>query len=337
MRIRQAGQVFSIACALALAVVTNPADLRAETTVRLAQQRGLTYLPLILIEHGQLLEKNAADAGLGEVDVTWTRFAGGTPMNDALLSGNLDFAATGLPAFSILWDKAEQVMPIRGLTSYGTAPLYLVSRRPEVKSIEDFTDQDRIAVPAVKASAQAIMLQMEAEKRLGSYDALDHLTVSLSHPDAMTALMSPSSEITAHFGAPPYIFHELEETGMHRVLSNYDIFGGPVSNGILYTTEEYHDENPKIIDALMKSLTQAIEMINTDARRAAEIYLEVSQEKATVDEIYGIITHPGMIFELTPRNTFTYASFMHRIGTLDRSPSDWKDLFFETAHGMPGS
>jgi len=319
------------------AAAMSTAAAAADLTIRLAQQRGLTYLPLIVMEHEHLIEKHAKALGLGDVDCEWTRFGGGSPMNDALLSGNLDFAATGLPGFAVLWDKAQKVLPISGVTSYGSAPLYLVTKRPEVKSIADFTETDRIAVPTVKASAQAIMLQMAAKQQLGQYDKLDHLTVSLSHPDAMAALLSPNSEITAHFGAPPYIFQELERPGLHRVLSNFDVFGGPVSNGILYTTQRFYDANPKVIRALMDAMSEAMTLINTDSQRAAQIYLDVSGEKASVEDIHEIISNPGMIYEMTPRNTYTYVRFMYDIGTVKREPTSWTDLFFPVAHKMPGS
>src|SRR4029434_6943133 len=81
----------------------------------------------------------------------------------------------------------------------------LVSRNPAVKTIRDFSDKDRIGLPAVKVSVQAVILQMAAEQAFGAgqQNKLDALTVTLSHPDAMQALMSGQSEVNAHFGSPP--------------------------------------------------------------------------------------------------------------------------------------
>ena len=55
----------------------------------------------------------------------------------------------------------------------------------------DFTKKDKIAVPTVKVSTQAIVLQMAAAKEFGQaeYTRLDKLTVSLSHPDGMSMLL----------------------------------------------------------------------------------------------------------------------------------------------------
>ena len=71
------------------------------------------------------------------------------------------------------------------------------SRNPKVKSITDLTESDRIAVPSVKVSFNATLLQMAAAKHWGmaNYAKLDHLTVGLGQMDAVAAMMSPQSEV----------------------------------------------------------------------------------------------------------------------------------------------
>lgn len=69
-------------------------------------------------------------------------------------------------------------------------PLHLVTTNPNVKSIADFTSKDRIAMPGIKTSYQALLLQQALIKKLGPDQAnkLDAITVALGHPDAMAAL-----------------------------------------------------------------------------------------------------------------------------------------------------
>ena len=102
-------------------------------------------------------------------------------------------------------------------------PMYLNPRNPNVRSIKDFTEKDKIALPAVKVSIQSVTLQMAAEKLFGegNHNKLDALTVTLSHPDALVALLSGGSEITAHFTTPPYQYQELEKPGIHTVPVSY--------------------------------------------------------------------------------------------------------------------
>ncbi len=146
-----------------------------------------------------------------------------------------------------------------------------MTRNPNVKTVKDFTDKDKIALPAVKVSIQAVTLQMAAEKAFGEgqQNKLDHLTVSMSHPDAQTALLSGRSEITAHLGSPPFQYQELEQQGMHKVFSSYDVLGGPATFNVVWTTTKFHDENPKLYAAFVAALDEATATINRDKRAAA--------------------------------------------------------------------
>ncbi len=73
--------------------------------VRMSKQFGLPYLPMIVIEAQQLIEKNAKAAGLGEVKTSWTQRAGPAAELDALLAGQADFIGPGVPTLATIWDK----------------------------------------------------------------------------------------------------------------------------------------------------------------------------------------------------------------------------------------
>jgi NitT/TauT family transport system substrate-binding protein len=316
------------------------APAAAETgELRVAIQPGLTYLPFTLMEHGQLIEQKARAAGLGDVKVTWFKVAGGDVMNDGILSGSVDIAATGTPPFLTLWAKTRGSLDVRGVAAYNTLPLTLISRDPKVRSVKDFTENDRIAVPAVKASTQAIILEMAAEQAFGAgqHGRLDHLTISRSHPDAMAAMTSERSEITAHFAAPPYADLELKRPGFHSVLTATEVFGGSVTIGITYASAKFRRDNPKLYAAFLAALTEAIDTINHDRRNAAEIYLTVTKEKTPLDDILAILNQPGFNFGTTPQNLVKMAQFMHRIGSIGVEPKSWQDLFFPDIYHLPGS
>ena len=326
--------------ALLWSLVLMVASAHAEVSkLRVAMQFGITYLPIMIMQDDRLIEKNAKAAGLGDVEVTWQKFSGGNVMNDALLSGNLDFAATGPPSFLILWDKASGSLDVKGIASYGSTPLYLVTRNPEVRTIKDFSNKDRIAVPAVKSSVQAILLQMAAEKEwgVGNHGKLDGFTVSRSHADAAIAMLSANSEINGHFAAPPFAQQELAQPGVHLVLKANDVFGESFSNGIVYTTAQFRNNNPKIIAVFLASLKESLDYMRKDTRGAAQKYLKMSGDKMSVDELVKIVGDPEAEWTIVPHGTFTYATFMRRIGTVKREAKSWKDLFFPEAHGFAGS
>lgn len=329
----------SALCLEPLVLASNLAHAEVNK-VRIAIQYGITYMPLMIVQNDNLIEKNAKAAGLGDVKVEWNQFAGGNIMNEALLSGNLDFAVTGFPSFLILWDKGQAMLNVKGICSYGATPLYLVVKNPNVRSIKDFTENDRIAVPAVRSSVQAILLQMAAAKAYGqaNYGKLDPLTISRGHADAAVALLSANNPITAHFGAPPYSQRELAQPGFHSILQSSDVFGGPFSNGVVYATTKFHDDNPKLMAVMLKSVDEALASVRADPKTAAEKYLKVSGEKTSVADVVKLITEPGADWSSSaPKGMYKFADFMYQIGSIKRKANSWKDMFFPEVQNMAGS
>ena len=156
--------------AAALCSIAVGAGAQAEVNeVRMSKQFGLPYLPMIVIEAQQLIEKNAAAAGLGEVKTTWTQRAGPAAELDALLAGQADFIGPGVPTLATIWDKtAGTPQEAKALIAMQSMPYVLVTRNPNVKTIADFTDKDKIALPAVKLTGHAIALEIEAAKIWGA-------------------------------------------------------------------------------------------------------------------------------------------------------------------------
>ena len=324
---------------LAAMVLALPLAARAEMPeITVAQQYGISYLPLMAMEEGKLIEKYAKGAGL-DVTVSWRKFAGGSVMNDALLSGSLQFASGGVGPFVTLWARTRGNLDVKAVSAINSMPLYLNTRDPRVRTIKDFTDKDRIALPAVKVSIQAITLQMAAEKAFGEgqQNRLDPLTVTLSHPDAQTALLSGASEITAHFGSPPFQYQQLKNPAIHTVLNSYDVLGGPATFNVVWTTSKFRGENPKLYEAFVKALDEAIAMINRDKKWASEAYLRISKDKDNVSDILAMLNDPGIVFTTTPQNTMKYVDFMFRTGAIKTRPDSWKDMFFPNAQSLPGS
>src|SRR5437899_9071548 len=240
----------AMAAAFACACAAATLDARAEMTeINVAEQYGIGYLPLMLMEEQKLIEKHAKVAGV-DVKVGWAKFAGGNVMNDALLSGSLQFASGGVGPFLTLWARTRGNLDVRGVGALNSMPIHLVTRNPNVKTLADFGPGDRIALPAVKVSVQAVLLQMGAERAFGpgQQNRLDPLTVTMSHPDAMQALLSGQSEIDAHFGSPPFQYQEVAK-GSHVVLNSYDVLGGPATFNVIWTTTKFKSDNPKLYDA----------------------------------------------------------------------------------------
>ena len=320
-----------------LALSSLPAGAEvAEITV--SKEYGIGYLPYMIMEQQKLVEKHARAAGLGELKVNWQTFGGSGLTQGAILAGRLDFASSGVPWFLTLWDKTNG--DIKSLGALNSMPLYLNTRNASVASIKDFTDKDRIALPATKSSIQAMTLQMAAAQAFGPANAtkLDNLTVSLSHPDAMTALLSGISEIDSHFTSPPFQDLELKDPRVHKVLNSYEVLGGAATFIIASTTTKFYQTNPQTYQAFVDALAEAEMFVNNNKREAAAIYIAMSGEKRlTADELTQMLGNPEYRFTTTPENVLKYASFMQSIGAMKNKPASWKEFFFPNVHPLPGS
>jgi NitT/TauT family transport system substrate-binding protein len=326
-------------CALALLATVGAA--RAETNeLRISKGFGIHFMPLYIMEKLKLVEKHAAAAGLGDLKVSYRVIDGGNVINDAMLAGSLDIATGGVPGFLTLWNKSRTIpqLETRGLSGVGGGSVWLVTRNPKIKTLADFTDQDRIAVPGIKTSFVAVVLEMAAAKAFGreNYAKLDPLTVGISHPDALAAMLSGNTEITAHFSSPPFSYIENDHPGFHRVVNSSDVFGA-LTIIMSYTTKRFYDANPKVSAAFVAAVDEAAQFIAANKREAARIYIELAQTKTSEDEMLRMINDPDTHFNAAPEGVMTYASFMADIGTIKQRPTGWKDLFFPPVHDRPGS
>ena len=311
----------------------------AEGKLRIAEQFGVVYLLLNVARDQQLIEKHGRQQGI-DVKVEWTQLSGGAAVNDALLSGAIDIAGAGVGPLLTLWDRTHGKQNVRGVASLGNFPYYLVSNNPKVKTIADFTEKDRIALPAVGVSVQSRVLQLAAAKQWGDkeYNRLDKWTVAVPHPDAAAAIISGGTEITGHFGNPPFQEQELAGNPNARiVLNSYDVLGGPSSSTVLYATEKFRNDNPKTYRAFVDALAEAAAYATANPEAAADIYLRQAKAKTDRALLVRVLKNPQVQFKVAPQNTFALASFMHRVGAIRNQPKSWQDYFFQDPVTAQGS
>jgi NitT/TauT family transport system substrate-binding protein len=309
--------------------------------VRLSKQYGLPYLPMMLIEQRKLIEKHAALRGLQGLRVEWQTHSGPSAQLDALLSGQTELIGPGVPTLATVWDKtAGTPQEVRALCAMQSMPYVLVTRNPDVKTIADFTGGDRIALPGVKLTGHALALEIAAAKLWGAdhYDKLDPLTVTMAHPDAMTALLSGKSEINSHFASSPFYYYELATSGIRQVLRSYDALGGRHTNGVLLASKRFHDANPKICASVLAAFAEANAAIAADPRACAQVYLDLTHDKKNgVDALEKMVADPDVEYTATPVKVMAFVEFMHQVGRIKRKPADWRALFFPEAHNLAGS
>ncbi|WP_394791579.1 ABC transporter substrate-binding protein [Rhodoferax sp.] len=321
---------------LALASATLLAQ--AEGRISIAQQFGIGYLVLDVVQDQKLIEKHGKAQGL-DIDVDWSQISGATAMNEALLANALDVVSAGVPPMLTLWDRTKGRQNVKAVAALGSLPNYLISNNPKVKTLKDLSDKDRIAVPAAGTGFQSRTLQIETAKLYGKDDfkRFDNISVSLAHPDATAALMAGGSEINTHFSSAPFYYQALENKNVHKVISSYEILGGPATFNVLYTTQKFHDENPKTYKAFYAALVEASQWIKANKPKAAETFIRVQKSKLPLDFVRKIVEDPENDFTISPFRTYVYADELNKLGVLKNRAASWKDYFFEEAYAQPGS
>ena len=277
--------------ALSLLVTAAP-TLAQNVEIKLARQFSMGYLQFNVMEHQKLIEKHAKALGLGDVKVSWLTFNGPAAVNDALLSGQIDIAAGGTPGLLLLWSRTKGTpQEVRGISAMSSQPFLMNSRSPHIKSVTDLKEGDRIAVPAVKVSIQAIALQMAAAKAFGpgNFAKLDTLTVSMPPPDATIALLSGGGEINNAFSVPPFQQQQLEKDGIHTVLNSYDIMDGPATFTVAWTSARFRNANPVLYKALIEAMREATDIVNKDKRAAGALWIEDSKSKLSLDFVDKVV------------------------------------------------
>lgn len=317
--------------------VVAPAQAHAEGEIRIAEQFGIVYLLLNVVRDQHLIEKHGKEAGI-DIKVDWTQLSGGSAVNDALLSGAIDIAGAGVGPLLTIWDRTHGRQNVKAVASLGNFPYYLLSNNPKVKTIADFTEKDRIAVPAVGVSVQSRFLQYAAAKQWGDkeYNRLDKYTIAVPHPDATAALIAGGTELSGHFSNPPFQDQALANPNVHVVLNTYDLLG-PNSPTVLFATEKFREENPKTYHAFVEALAEAADFAQKDKGAAADTYIRVTGAKIDRAALLEIIDNPQFEFSITPKNTYPLAEFMHRVGVIKNKPASWQDYFFKDAKPLQGS
>ena len=291
------------------------------------------------MEHPKLVEKQAKALGLGEVKATWLTFSGPDAMNNALISDSVDVVSGGVPGLLTLWGRTRgTAQEVRGISALSSQPFLLNTRNPAVQSIADLTANDRIAVPAVKVSVQAIALQMAAARQFGpaEFAKLDPLTVSMSPPDATVALISGAAGVTAVFGVPPFQQQQLETPGIRTILNSFEVMG-PHSFTVAWTSARFRDRNPTVYRALVAAIEEATEIVNRDRGAAAALWIADVKSKLPLDKVTAVVSGPQVRWTMVPESTMKFAEFMNGVGTLKASPGGWQDLFFPEINRLPGS
>lgn len=291
-----------------------------ELRISIAEQYGLAYAPVQVMKELKLLEKN-----LPGIKTEWKQLSNTAVIREAMLAGRVDVGFIAIPPFLIGWDKG---MPWKMASGLSESPVGLVTWKKGFRSLKDFTKIDRIAAPQ-PGSVQHILLAMACEREFGDAKKFDNQLVTLAHPDGMSALLA-KKEISAHFTAPPYLMKELEQPGMTQVLSGAAAFGGEFTFIVGVTTEGFHDQNPRVYQAYVKSLHQAMDYVRKNPKQTASLLS--AEYRISEAELLKYLQAPGMNYRPEIKGIKEFAAFMKRNGYISKIPQKTSEILWENVN-----
>ena len=306
--------IVSILMIFSISGCTNNSNKRE---INIAIQMGTAYAPLEIMKELELLEKR-----LDGVSVNWIQVDGPTAIREGILSGDIDIGFMGPAPFLVGFDNNMDWKIISGLSFNEVA---IVTDKEYVQQLSDFRQEDRIAILS-PACTQHVLLAMACEQEFGDPNYFESQLVSMSHPDAMNALIA-ETEISAHIATPPYIGTELSN-GMHIVMTGEEIIGKPFTFIIGATTQQFYDEEQDLYLAFLSALEESINYINSDINNAAQMLAPVYG--IDEEELLSQMTYNGSIYSMELEGIEQFAEAMYRMGFTKNKPV-FEDIVFPNA------
>lgn len=328
------------ASGLASATAFSRIATAAPPTVHVATQIGLAYLPLHIMLHNRLWESHAAAKGV-TARFTYSRLGGGAALNDALLSDAAQVVAAGVAPLLVMWDRTKANEQVTGLSALNASPMDLLANRPGLKTMHDLTTKDRVAVPSLRVSIQAVVFEMGIVKTFGAQQLNRYVPteVAMDHPDALAALISGGTPVTAYMSSSPFQELGLEHHNIVKLTDSFAIQGGPATFSVAYAKRRFFADNPKLAEAYYPALQEAISEIARNPGKALDAYVAMTGDATSRTLLEGILRGKyGMYkFSAVPMRTAPMAAFMAQTGVLHSKPASWKDYFAPMLHGVSGS
>jgi NitT/TauT family transport system substrate-binding protein len=223
------------------------------------------------------------------------------------------------------WGTAQEVRDVAGLARNSSM---LNARNPAVRHIRDLIAADRIAMPGIEMSTQAVLLQMAAAREWGEehFDKLDPMTVSMAPADATAGLLSGGGAFAAAFTVPQSEEMQLKDPAVHTVLDSRDVVGETTAS-VAWRPKKFHDENPKVRRAIVEAMKEATVFIMANKRQAMAYCAADTGAKVDVDAVTEIVSMPSISYNVAPISSMKWATFMAPVGKWKSVPASWKDMF----------
>jgi NitT/TauT family transport system substrate-binding protein len=292
--------------------------------IHLAYQFGFHYGQHIIMDHFDLIEKYSG----GTITAKFTKISGGSTINEAIITGNIDFASMSAAAAIEGMDRG---VPTKILISMGMKVAEIWTWREDIQSIEDFREGDIVA--SVKLGSVQYVSLTKAYLDIGrTREQAEAIMGFFSHADALQLMIQ--KEIDAAFSGPPYTT-EYEKMGYHKVADEITIWGTSLPGSVLIGRVEFCNEHPDAIAAVLMAWLEATEYITSNPKEASAIIGEAYEYKAI--EAWELWKEASLewnpTFGLTALEELS--SIMYELGFTSNNLK-FEDICFEQTLGLIG-
>ncbi|HEY4034371.1 MAG TPA: ABC transporter substrate-binding protein [Ktedonobacteraceae bacterium] len=312
--------LLTTACGSA-ATANSSSSSSGPSSFTIAYQPGLSSLTLVILKQQKTLEKQ-----FPQTNFQWKVVNSGASVRDAMIANQAQLGSLGLPPFLVGWDHG---FDWKVLAATNRADIWLVTKDPRLKSLKDFTPNDKIGVVAPD-SQQAILLRKAAQDQLGNAHALDHNLVSIASADGEQALLD--GQLAAHYSGAPFQNREVAAGG-HIILHSSDAFG-PVGAGLVVQRESLYNQYPDFSKKLYQDINAATAYAKTHHDQTAQYLSQDQGGGGTPTQFKALLDDPSFVFDTIPSGLVSYATFMKSIGLISKAPGSVKDLELPTVYGI---
>ena len=259
-----------VSAILAVSVITGCSENKStqassnennETVLRIAAQPYPLYTPVYVAYRLVYLDEELNAVG---AKYEWKSFKSGPLVNEAVAAGEADLGfMADLPA--IIAKSTGLPIEVVSNVAYGEKGIAVLAKADSpIKSVADLKGK-KVAY-ATGSYAQHLLALLLSKEGLTLNDVQ---SVNLGAGDQPAALAS--GEVDAIVIWEQYI-SQLTSDGTAKVIA--DGTGVKRGNMVTYAVSDYANKNPKVIEAYIKALNRADEVIKNEPEKAAEAVAE---------------------------------------------------------------
>lgn len=243
------------------------------------------------------------------VEVEVVQFDTSPDIKNAVVSGNVDFGVTGVPAALSGVATGQDVVVVASAADGGSN----IVGNAEVTSVQDLVGR---TVGYPQGASQEILLRLTLEQN--GVDIEDLELVNLPFSDMANALATGQIDAFSSAEMGPSI---AMGAGAHQVVSPYETPVGRVNIGLV-TTQRLIDSDPTLVQTVVDTHIQATDAMVADPDAwVAGVVARFGLDEAVVDTAVTNIWPRWTLDAEYQRQVEALAGEMHGLGYLEASPT----------------